>query len=216
MDSKTLKDKHRQVRDGQPDALRVRVHRAISWLKRAEAEADDQDARFLFLWIAFNAAYAQEFGFELSERDQVRQFIQKVLERDTSGRMNDALHRQFSGPIRTLVDNKFIFEPFWRGLREHDASEQWKAQFDAAKKLAMRAILEKQTDLLLSIVLDRLYVLRNQIVHGGATWNGAANRGQLRDGNAILAVILPVIIDVMIEDVSDDFAGIAYPLVESG
>lgn len=215
MDSKTLKDKHRQVRDGQPDALRVRVHRAISWLKRAEAEGDDQDARFLFLWIAFNAAYAQEFGLELNERDQVRHFIQKVLERDTTGRLNDALHRQFSGPIRTLVDNKFIFEPFWRGLREHDASEQWKPQFDAAKKLAMRAILEKQTDLLLSIVLDRLYVLRNQIVHGGATWNGTANRNQLRDGNAILAAILPVIIDVMIEDVSDDFAGIAYPLVQS-
>ena len=45
MDSKSLKDKHRRVRDAQPDALRIRVHRAISWLKRAEAEADEQPPR---------------------------------------------------------------------------------------------------------------------------------------------------------------------------
>lgn len=215
MDSKTLKDKHRLVRDRQPEALRVRIHRSISWLGRAEAAGADADARFLFLWIAFNAAYAQEFGFEFGERDQARQFIQKVLARDQAGRLGDTLHRQFTGPVRTLIDNRFVFEPFWRALREHDSSEQWKVQFDAAKKLALRAILEKQTDLLLSIVLDRLYVLRNQIVHGGATWNGAANRDQLRDGNAILTAILPLIIDVMIEDVSDDFAGIAYPLIQS-
>lgn len=216
MDSKELKDKHRRVRDGQPEALRVRIHRSISWLGRAETATDDPDARFLFLWIAFNAAYAQEFGFELDERDQARQFIQKVLARDRAERLADTLHRQFTGPIRTLVDNKFVFEPFWRALREHDASEQWKAQFEAAKKLSMRAILEKQTDVLLSIVLDRLYVLRNQIVHGGATWNSSANRAQINDGNAILTAILPVIIDVLIEDATDDFAGIAYPLVNSG
>ena len=40
---------------------RIRIHRAISWLKRAEGEPKDQDARFIFLWIAFNSAYAQEF-----------------------------------------------------------------------------------------------------------------------------------------------------------
>lgn len=213
MDSRELKDKHRQVRDGQPEALRIRIHRAISWLTRAEAEGDDLDARFIFLWISFNAAYAKEFGFEMSEREQTREFIQKVLTRDPAGRLNDAMHRQFTGPIRTLVDNKYIFEPFWRAMREHDASEQWKTQFEAGKKLALRAIMEKQTDVLLSVVLDRLYVLRNQIVHGGSTWNSAANRTQLRDGAAILATILPVVIDVMIDDASEDFEEIAYPLI---
>lgn len=213
MDSRELKDKHRQVRDGQPEALRIRIHRAISWLTRAEAEGDDLDARFIFLWISFNAAYAKEFGFEMSEREQTREFIQKVLTRDPAGRSNDTMHRQFTGPIRTLVDNKYIFEPFWRAMREHDASEQWKTQFEAGKKLALRAIMEKQTDVLLSVVLDRLYVLRNQIVHGGSTWNSAANRTQLRDGAAILATILPVVIDVMIDDASEDFEEIAYPLI---
>ncbi len=215
-EAEKLKNKHRLVRDRQPEALRVRIHRAISWLQRAAQEDNDTDARFLFLWISLNAAYAREFGFELSERDQTRQFIQKVITRDQEGRLHDAVHRQFTGPIRTLVDNKFVFEPFWKAMREHDASGHWETQFAAGKKLATRAIIEKQTDVVLAIVLDRLYVLRNQIVHGGATWNSGANRTQLRDGAAILATIMPVIIDVMIDDDSDDFEAIAYPLVPGG
>lgn len=57
MDSKALKEAQRAVRDGQPQSSSIRVHRAISWLGRAEAETDDHDARFIFLWIALNAAY---------------------------------------------------------------------------------------------------------------------------------------------------------------
>lgn len=206
-----LKAKHRVVRDQQPEGLRVRIHRAISWLHRAEQEADDLDARFLFLWISLNAAYAREFGFELSEREQTRQFIQKVLVRDRAAQLYDAMHRQFTGPIRALIENKFVFEPFWKAMREHDAGSQWEVSFVASKKVALRAIMEKQTDVVLSVVLDRLHVLRNQIVHGGATWGSSANRAQIRDGSTILMTILPVIIDIMMDDSTDDFEAIAYP-----
>ena len=215
LDADALKTRHRRVRDRQPEPLRVRIHRAISWLHRAEQEKDDVDANFLFLWIALSAAYAREFGFEVSKRDQTRQFIQKVLARDHLGRLHEAIHKQFSGPIRTLVDNKFVFEPFWRALRDHDSSGQWNTQFAAGKKVALRAIMDKQTDVVLSVVLDRLHVLRNQLVHGGATWNSSANRLQLKDGAAILATIMPVIADVMIDDESDDFDAIAYPLTST-
>ncbi|WOA30142.1 HEPN domain-containing protein [Alloalcanivorax xenomutans] len=54
-----LKTRQRQERHGYPDNLSLRVHRALSWLDRAEQEADP-DSRFIFLWIAFNAAYATE------------------------------------------------------------------------------------------------------------------------------------------------------------
>ncbi len=54
-----LKAKQRELRGGFPETMGLRVHRAISWIGRAEAAGDD-DARFLFLWIGFNAAYADE------------------------------------------------------------------------------------------------------------------------------------------------------------
>jgi hypothetical protein len=47
----------------------------------------------------------------------------------------------------------------------------------ASRKPALHALMEKDTSTLLSIMLDRLYVLRNQLTHGGAMWNGSAQQG---------------------------------------
>lgn len=208
-----LKARHRAVRDAQPEPLRVRIHRAISWLDRAEREADDDDARFLFLWIAFNAAYASETGFEHSQRDQANAFLARLLAVDHAHRLHDLLYRQFTGPIRTLVDNRFVFEPFWKAQRGHDAGNRWAEQFAASQRIALKALMEQQTSLLLSIVLDRLHVLRNQLVHGGATWNGSANRHQVRDGARIMGVLVPAVILLMMENGVVDFGEIAYPQV---
>lgn len=208
-----LKARHRVIRETQPESRRIRIHRAISWLARAEREAEDADARFLFLWIAFNAAYASEFGFEQKERDQARQFIDKLLQVDTTGRLQAVLLDQFTGPIRTLIENRFVFEPFWKAIRDHDGSSRWEESFAASKRLALRAVMERQTGTVLSVVLDRLHVLRNQIVHGGATWNGAANREQVRDAARILGEVVPVVVELMMRADDVEFGGIAYPVI---
>ncbi|HET8898898.1 MAG TPA: hypothetical protein VFN09_09040 [Rhodanobacteraceae bacterium] len=207
----TLKNRHRTIRDSQPESLRTRIHRALSWLARAEKEADDPDAHFLFLWIAFNAAYASEFGFERSEREQTHRFIAALLRIDSGHRLHQTLLHEFTGPVRTLIENRFVFEPFWKALREHDSSGHWEKQFAASKRLALKALLENDTATVLSVVLDRLYVLRNQLIHGGATWRGKANRAQIRDGARILAALVPAILEVMFDAGDTDFGAAAYP-----
>lgn len=64
--------------------MRTRLHRALSWLGRAEQEKDDDDARFLFLWVAFNAAYAGQFNDEGKELAKARLFIDRLLGRTAS------------------------------------------------------------------------------------------------------------------------------------
>lgn len=209
----TLKTRHRAVRDAQPEALRTRIHRALSWLARAEREPDDPDARFLFLWIAFNAAYASEFGFEASERTQTQRFIATLLAGDTQQRLQQTLLHEFTGPVRTLIENRFVFEPFWKALREHDSSGHWEQSFASSKRAALKALLEGNTATVLSVVLDRLYVLRNQLVHGGATWRGGANRAQVKDGARILGALVPAVIEVMLDSDGADYGSIAFPLV---
>lgn len=206
-----LKQRYRSSRDGQDEPLPIRIHRAVSWLVRAEQEANDPDAQFLFLWIALNAAYASEFGFERSEREQGNEFVRKLLALDTAGRLQSALFQQFSGPIRTLIENRFVFEPFWKAARDHDSSGIWETRFAASKKSALLAVMEKRTDVVLSIVLDRLYTLRNQIVHGGSTWNGSANRAQLKDAVLIMQMITPIIVELMMEQGAETFGPVAYP-----
>ena len=60
MDYERLKARQRAERHAHHPNLALRVHRALSWLGRAEQFAIqvDPDAQFVFLWIAFNAAYA--------------------------------------------------------------------------------------------------------------------------------------------------------------
>lgn len=126
---------------------------------------------------------------------------------DDEKQIHDVLFKQFPGPIRTLLDNKFVFEPFWKALREHDSSNRWEEKFAASKRAATGAILRGET----AIVLDRLYVLRNQLIHGGATWNSRVNRTQLKDGITIMSAITPLIIGLMLDHPELDFGEIMYP-----
>lgn len=43
-----LKEKQRRLRDGFPENVGLHIHRALSWLNRAEKEAGDPDAAFVF------------------------------------------------------------------------------------------------------------------------------------------------------------------------
>ena len=73
------------------------------------------------------------------------------------------------------------------------------------------ASVTSRTADLLGVVLDRLYVLRNQLVHGGATWNGKLNRNQLHDGCMILGALVPAIVSVMMHSTEFDDDPVAYP-----
>lgn len=199
-----------------PDSVetwRMRLHRAISWLARSEQEGDDPDARFIFQWVAFNAVYARELGYGESERERATQFLARMVQLDTQRRLYDALFHQFTGPIRTLLDSPHVFAPFWTALREHDSSNAWKESFNNSKKKALSSIAQSDTATLLSVVFDRLYVLRNQLVHGGATWNSKVNRAQVKDGANILATLVPLLIDIMLDHPQQDFGDVLYPVV---
>ena len=208
-----LKDRHRQIREQEPDALRLRIHRALSWLIRSEQEESDPDLRFVLQWIAMNAAYAREFGREETERTRAKAFLDTLVTLDTQKRLHQALFQQFTGPIRTLIDNKFTFEPFWTAMRTHDASNRWEEGFANSKKAAFAAVMQGDTTKVLGIVFDRLYVLRNQLVHGGATWNSQVNRAQLTDAVAILGTLVPLIISVMMDHPEQDYGDALYPVV---
>ena len=214
MNAANLKSALKLRLENQPEATRVRLHRAISWLARAEQESDDPDARFIFLWIAFNAAYAKQFGFEQTERDQLQEFIKSLVKVDSTGLLKEAVFSQFSGPIRILIENKFVFEPFWKAFRDHDSSDRWKSQFQDINQRALAAVMASRTEVVLEIVFERLYVLRNQLVHGGATWNSQVNRAQVSDGARILGTLVPLIIGLMIDYPELDFGEILYPVIK--
>lgn len=213
----TLKEKQRAIRAGFPETMGLRVHRAISWVGRSEACDGDDDARFLFLWIAFNAAYADEREFQSiapGERAAFLDFFGKLVALDNERRIYKAVWQRFTGPVRLLMENRYVFNPFWQHHNGIDGYEDWEARLNASVRSFNQAFQAGDTARVLSFVFDRLYVLRNQLIHGGATWNSGVNRAQVRDGGAILAFLLPVFIDLMMDNSEQDWGKPFYPVVE--
>ena len=210
-----LKQRHRQVRDGHPTSLTLRVHRAMSWLNRAE-QAEDVDGKFIFLWIAFNAAYAQELddSDRTSDKATFTAFLQKLCDLDTSKRIDELIWKEFSGSIRTLLNNPYVFHLFCEFQRSRIDESEWKDRFASARKSAQSALVSGNTPVLLSVVFNRLYTLRNQLIHGGATWNGNVNRDQLRDCTRLLGKLVPVIIALMMDNPSALWGDAVYPVVD--
>ena len=211
-----LKERQRAERDTHPTNLAVRVHRALSWLNRAE-QSDDLDGRFVFLWIAFNAAYATEIDdqLRLSEQKTFQSFLQKLCDLDQERALEKLVWQAFPGSIRVLLDNKYVFKSFWDFQNGRISREDWQARFKAGKQRAHAALGAGDTVQVLSVVFSRLYTLRNQLIHGGSTCNSSINREQVRDGVAILAQLVPLIVKLMLDNPNTLWGDVSYPVVDS-
>ena len=70
---------YEQVQADLPEPVRLRVYRAMSWLKQAQ-QSPEQDMQFMGLWVAFNAAYARDLQVRQVGGDMAgfRDFLQKM------------------------------------------------------------------------------------------------------------------------------------------
>lgn len=219
MNAAELQEQLRSIRAELPEPHAVRLHRAVSWLACAEAQQENPDLQFISLWIAFNACYSvdEERPQFLGERDVFQRFTHKLAKHDASSRIHQCLMNTYTGPVRTLISNQYVFAPFWEAQRliggNQPDTTDWQPRFEKASKTAMMFLMEKKVPELLGVVLDRLYVLRNQLMHGGATWNSKVNRQQVKDGCSIMLTLMPAIIETMMAAKDEEWGEIFYPVI---
>jgi len=195
-----------------PETLTIRIHRAISWLKSAEKQDDNLDLKFISLWVSFNACYAVNLNGISSkpEKAKLRDFTSSLVEFDRT-RLYNLFWEKYSGPVKVLIENKFVFEKFWE-YKRGEANDYLPA-FNKSITSATNCLSKQNIEGLIEIVLERLYTLRNQLIHGGATYNSKLNRSQLKDACNIMQLLVPIIIDIMLENGEHDWGEIAYPVV---
>ena len=209
----TLKTRQRAERDNWSSALALRVHRALSWLNRSE-QCQDDDGRFVFLWIAFNSAYAADTGsLKQIEAQRFSAFLGRLAELDEHGRLSGLVWNRYSSAIRLLLENQFVFQPYWDHQNGLEGSDDWEERLSKANAAAHAALGRHDTGAILSIVFSRLYTLRNQLLHGGATWDSGVNRDQLRDGSEILSDVVPVLIEIMMDHPGELWGEPSYPVI---
>jgi hypothetical protein len=112
-----------------PESLSIRLHRAISWLKSAEKQEGNLDMKFISLWISFNACYAVDINGlnSKSEKAKLREFTTSLVRFDKT-RLYNLFWEKFSGSIKILIENKFVFEKFWEYTRGE--SDDYQVVFD--------------------------------------------------------------------------------------
>jgi hypothetical protein len=196
----------------------TRLHRALSWMKAAgeQIDADNDDLAFINLWISFSACF-------YIEGQSIGPFIYKLVELDQHNKIYDCLWHEYSGPVKALIKNPYVFEGFWQAQRllteshEQDVAieTQWRGDFEQSSVEALNYLSRKKVPELLSIVLDRLYVLRNQVLQGGATYQSRVNREQVCDGVALLASLMPTVIEIMLNARAEDWGELAYPVINN-
>ena len=206
-----------------------RKRRAKSWIDRSKAAKSDEE-KFLFSWIAFNSAYGDEpsdtygnYGiepFRSNEMNRITEFLEKIIKHDELERTRDALldlQTSNSETLEELLRNQYIFKPFWQA-----EDDRWREGFNTANKKALETLrrLKNQEDVLTvsKILFERLYLLRNQVLHGCVTFVTGKGRPQLKDGSLIMEAIVPAILNVLEAHItknpeSELWGKVAYPRV---
>ncbi|PJG83337.1 HEPN domain-containing protein [Caviibacterium pharyngocola] len=203
---------HRDI-EGFSENFCLRIHRTLSWLKKAE-KAEDLDTKFIALWIAFNAAYARELD-QVKDRAVFNEFLLRICALDEDKRIYDLIWKQFPQSIRLLLGNQFVFQDFWDFHNGKISEKAYKLAEMRNRERCLSALEKQKTEWILEVMFSRLYTLRNQILHGGATFDSSVNREQLRDGCNILALLVPAMVEIMLKNHNEiDWGKPFYPVVK--
>lgn len=187
----------------------IRMHRAISWLFACEEQAND-DLAFLSAWIGFNSCYSvppKNSGEK--EYDRISDFLIDILRMDRANIVTSYVFDEQVGLIDGLMNNQYLFRNFWISI--HNQEEGWEQEYNTTN-----ALMQKHRDSKNSLdhcndILMRVYVLRNQVIHGAATYESSMNRDQMHDCMIFMRGFLLRIINVMISKYKHDWGQINYP-----
>ena len=188
----------------------VRVHRALSWLKRADQFTDEQpEAHFLFLWIALNSLYSgwdpgtNAPGFDTQARDE---FLRRVCEWDKP--LLAQMLKDSRGLVKKLLENPYLAASFWK-QPDHPQAKAWATV--AASDLD-RHLKNGEISIVLIQAMHRLFIFRGQLVHGASSGGSRLNRGSMKYCLWALQKFVPLLIHVVIEHgCHDDWPDLCYP-----
>ena len=127
----------------------------------------------------------------------------------------DAIWQRFSDALRPFLNNHFVYEPFWRHHHGEPGYDDWQARFRADQRFVNEALSRQDTPRILAVLFRRLYVLRNQLVHGGATWGSSVNRQQVEGGKEIMACLVPHFVNLMMDHPNEPWGVPPFPPIDA-
>ncbi|MEQ8667841.1 MAG: HEPN domain-containing protein [Pirellulales bacterium] len=203
--------KERLAEEGRSQATPIRIHRALSWLARVETLETGEDTDFALVsqWIAFNSLYGQwneQKREPMPDRLSWRGYIDRILSLDTNEYVTQMLI-QNKRLVESLLDDEYLSRFFWA-----DPTDQRARMSKKDKHSARTWYLEKRWTMILDSTIERIYLMRCQLVHGAATYGGKLNRIALGRCSMMLGHLVPTALSVMIDHgAEEDWGAMCYP-----
>lgn len=177
-----------------------RLKRAGSWIEAARAR--DGHEAFVFLFMALNAMYGrrQYDGRRTEVRQDIERFLTNVwtmhkADEHSGGHVLANALDDCERWCDTLLIDPFVNDDYWSRKTEYRKLERGaKAQLAELKGLRR----DERHERFLKTVLERLIVLRNQVMHGCVTY-GPDSKGwpSLEAGLSILRSVVPAFRELM-------------------
>lgn len=213
---------------------RRRIARMNSWIGHAEKASGEGEAhiRFLFYWIAYEAAY-QTYETEKPDGGDwtKRQELHRKLASHDRGRLQGILRGKKDDIVR-LFELRQAHPSFWKkwwnaGVTNH---AEWEAVFRkkvgsatgrlnvaittnmAGSRHRVREVVSDTLD----DMFDSLNLVRQQIVHGASAGRESHGRTQVILGAGLLSAFIPCFRDSIAFNRDKEWGAPPFPRVGSG
>ena len=201
-----------------------RLRRVKAWINLAgvtpsapgETMGDDHvidDAvRFVFYWVAFEAAYgiAKKCNLGRSKDGVMKEFINRAVKIDEPAFKN--LLDQHEADVNKILNLRAIYPDFWKRDANGKPPKGWKQRLTQEYEEFLK---NDDTANKLLIVFERLKVARNQIFHGASSRRKSFGTAQVEHGLKILSAIIPKFGEVMEKNMTGsspcDWKQVPYP-----
>ena len=211
-----------------------RIARMKAWIDLARKESNENRAhvRFVFYWIAYEAAYKVE-GDDSSDsgaKDSVqRRTFHYLVARCDRGRLRQVL-RQHVADVTAILELRQANPSFWQRWREDarvETAPEWERNFAGRTSEAMRTLRDaienwsrgranERIAEALNTLFRNLAVVRNQIVHGASAGPHSRGRNQVLWGARLLHALVPCFRDCVESNLDEDWGQPPFPRVGAG
>lgn len=189
----------------------IRLHRTFSWLARCETieAGKDYDLQLICLWVGFNGLYGkwdEQRREPFADRQSWRDFLARLLTIDVAGHLSKMLLDQRE-LVMSILDDEYLSSFFWEEPTDVRANKSKKAKYDARTWY-----VENKWGMILDRLLERVYLLRCQLIHGAATFGGKLNRPSLKNCVSMMRQLLNAVLLAVIDDeAKEDWGVMCYP-----
>ena len=203
-----LEENYRAKRDRWTEDHRIRVHRAISWLKSAEKYKDDPDICFMSAVNAANACWGRPMTHD---KDAIKKMCEQLERTPSLKKIHDAF-RSAEGQkwFIILINNKHLYWQYWRFIQGEINEDEFNIKANGFRRYALKAMKEQRYDYLLKSVLHQALSIRGQVFHGFTTYESSANREVLELSAKMFQKLIGIIVSEMIASPDKDWGTVPW------